>query len=395
MFCFGFIIHSRLEQYTFPPIKMDLYEEAKKSGDFKEIKTSDDVLELLHAVQQSNLEQVKKLVTANPHLLKGEDGGGKTALTFASHLGLLDIVHFLVDSGADLNHVDLDEFTPLIYCVKNSHQKVIEYLLDKGADINPMTSKMVHPSHQAADRGDIQMMKFLLSKGARLDHKWGMYGGPIHWAALGGHKKMIEFLMEQGESINDLDLNGGTMLHMLTMSNDVEFYKFLISMGANVDIQTTDKSTALHLACEGGNYEIVRVLLANNAKFLKNAEGVGPSALATGEVKKYFDLKCYEWKEKGNELFRKPNMDGALEKYMRALDYDEKNAGLLTNISLVHYHLKNWEESLRFAEMSIVENPRWSKGYYRRGMALKALGRDKEADLNLKRSDDLENAEKK
>jgi ankyrin repeat protein len=57
-----------------------------------------------------------------------------TALTYAARDGFTDIVHLLIDHGADVNWVDGEGVTPLILAAFKGHTELAELLLNHGAD---------------------------------------------------------------------------------------------------------------------------------------------------------------------------------------------------------------------------------------------------------------------
>src|SRR5262249_21324569 len=61
-----------------------------------------ELTKLISAVRKGDLQQVKKLVAANPKLVSAQDAGGATALHHAAAYGTLATMKLLVDSGADV-----------------------------------------------------------------------------------------------------------------------------------------------------------------------------------------------------------------------------------------------------------------------------------------------------
>jgi len=84
-------------------------------------------------------------------------------------------------------------------------------------------------------------------------------------------------------------------------------------------------------------------------------------------------------KDKGNEAFQKGDYARAIEHYTYATEMDPNNAVFYTNRSNCYFVMGDYEKSLRDASKSISKNPKWEKGFYRKGEALLALGRHKEA----------------
>ena len=80
-------------------------------------------------------------------------------------------------------------------------------------------------------------------------------------------------------------------------------------------------------------------------------------------------------KDEGNKLFKEGKYAEAGEKYTEALKHDPTNSVIYSNRSVTHIKLKNYEHALSDAQECIRLNPQWSKGYYRKTVALEGLAR--------------------
>ena len=58
-----------------------------------------------------------------------------TPLHFAAHAGLLDVVEFLMNNGADMEAKTMNLGTPLMRAIESSKPEVVQYFIDKGAKI--------------------------------------------------------------------------------------------------------------------------------------------------------------------------------------------------------------------------------------------------------------------
>jgi len=86
-----------------------------------------------------------------------------------------------------------------------------------------------------------------------------------------------------------------------------------------------------------------------------------------------------KYKEKGNDEYKKGNYERAIEYYTYATEMDPKNHVYFTNRAMCYGQMKKWDKSLRDSDKAIALNKSWEKAWYRRGMALMALGQPKEA----------------
>ena len=130
---------------------------------------------LLHAeVREGDTEAVKTLMELglDPNQWNSR---GYTPLHLAADFGHLDIVHHLLDGGADPSiAMNLPEkrkkfdcqYTPLHTAAIAGHLEIVTALLGSGADPNPIDSWGNTPLHRAAYHGYTQIVSELLEGGA-------------------------------------------------------------------------------------------------------------------------------------------------------------------------------------------------------------------------------------
>jgi ankyrin repeat protein len=91
-----------------------------------------DVTKLLLA-HGANVEVTSSLL---PAILKTKTVEGWTPLMVAAALNCLDVVHGLLDRGANVNATNKEGTTALIRAANKGNTDVVRLLLDRGADVN-------------------------------------------------------------------------------------------------------------------------------------------------------------------------------------------------------------------------------------------------------------------
>jgi hypothetical protein len=136
---------------------------------------NDPILLIYNAIEQGNLEEVKKIInTGFPEFEKEKN----KLLYRAAMGGKIPIVDFLIKKGADVNNGNYEGNTLLNHVL--SHEigenfPMAKFLIDNGADINKQNKNGDTPLHFAAHFDNFEEVKFLLSNGANenIKNKYG------------------------------------------------------------------------------------------------------------------------------------------------------------------------------------------------------------------------------
>ena len=105
---------------------------AKPGAEFVNTRLNSEIIE---AATKGNLQKVKQLIE-NLADVNALNKNGYTALMFASLNGHTDIVKLLIEKGANIDAgINLENETALMFSSKNGHIDVVKTLLEKGADV--------------------------------------------------------------------------------------------------------------------------------------------------------------------------------------------------------------------------------------------------------------------
>ncbi|KAI0558117.1 Chaperone J-domain containing protein [Gracilaria domingensis] len=76
-----------------------------------------------------------------------------------------------------------------------------------------------------------------------------------------------------------------------------------------------------------------------------------------------------EFKERGNEQYQACNYNSAVELYTAGIEQEPTNAALFSNRSAAYLKLHAYDKARLDADMCIQLDPKWSKGWWRKGTA--------------------------
>ncbi|KAJ7851183.1 hypothetical protein B0H13DRAFT_2674322 [Mycena leptocephala] len=212
------------------------------------------------ACQKGHTEIVRLLITNNADIEMPEGGPlaaacGGGHIDIASSRGCIEIVHLLLDKGADVNtthkyiHDDYDLYTALMAASFYGHIGI-------KSSIGDSVLLRLH-----------RHRPLLLESGARIEEK------ALEAACAGGDLNIVRLLFERQAEHNINSLhdalqaacdNGTWMLCISCSEGHIEIVRLLLENGAHVNQASIDWS-ALCAASWNGHIEVVRLLLENGA----------------------------------------------------------------------------------------------------------------------------------
>ena len=153
---------------------------------------------------------------------------------------LTEIKAMIARGDVDVNSMDKNGFTALMYAALYGHVEIIEYLLAI--------------KESKAFEADINLS--------------GKTNGftPLMLASMSGKLPAVKFLVEKGVNLNASDKNGFTALMFAAGNNCYEVVRCLVEKGASVNIATKGGWTALKWARTRGFQNIIVYLKSNKTK---------------------------------------------------------------------------------------------------------------------------------
>ncbi len=215
---------------------------------------------LFYALQSSNLELLHYML-ANGVDVNYATQEGATALSHEVLRGNLELVQKLIKSGAD-TAVVVQGSTLLMVATQNGHLDIVRELVTSGTDVNYVVNNRYGPALMCASgNGNLDIVRELIASGADVNYA-SYYGTTLIRASENGHLDIVRELVTSGADVN-AD-HGGTALMRTAENGHLDIVRELIASGADVNAECQD-GTALELASENGYLDIVRELIASGA----------------------------------------------------------------------------------------------------------------------------------
>jgi ankyrin repeat protein len=258
------------------------------------IKTDNQMNMLMYASMRG-MEKIVELLLKNGLNVNDVDGQGKTALMYAAkHDGIsndnLNIVNLLINSGADVNIKNKKGRTALIYGAwraNRNSEKIVEILLKHGAEVNIRDNQdYTALSYITCWEYKKNVIQILLNYGANINEQNVLFSA-IQNASSGGlekHFEFIKFLFENGANPNIQDENGYTpLMYVVGYRSYGPFYKYpenkkielaqeMIKYGSNIFIKNNYGDIAISIALQYNNDKIADFLKNEMNKILINNE---------------------------------------------------------------------------------------------------------------------------
>ncbi|XP_062329152.1 ankyrin repeat and protein kinase domain-containing protein 1 [Osmerus eperlanus] len=188
-------------------------------------------------------------------------------LHYAVASGDIESVRLVLAHGAQTNCPSKRGYTPLIVSILHRLHDISTLLVESKADVNLGDSEDWTPLHFAAQNGDDRDVRLLLDKGARPGSKEQTGWTPLHLAIQNGHESVVRLLLSRLDSASEGEgPQGRTPLHLASAYGHVSIAKLLLSQGADPNAVDQSQSTSLHLAAEAGHFRVARLLIKEGSE---------------------------------------------------------------------------------------------------------------------------------
>lgn len=172
----------------------------------------------------------------------------------AARCSNLDMVQFLLLSGARADDADENGQTPLHLLVSESHThrspEILNLLIQHGANINTCDKNKMTPLHLAVKCPEATplVVKALLAKGATIEARTVDGETPLLIAVRVLHQdpEIVEVLLRRGANVYACGVDGSSALYLAVAgpSPDEDMIRLLLESGATVDPDINGVSTA-------------------------------------------------------------------------------------------------------------------------------------------------------
>jgi ankyrin repeat protein len=181
------------------------------------------------------------------------DSQGYTALQRAAIAGNLQLVTLLVQYGANMTALSMNQFgdLPIHLAVAYGHENIVQWMLDNGVPVDIRNRLGATPLHSAVYNNRMEIARYLLDSGAAVNDRVINEDNrtALHEAAAVGSTDMVQLLLDRGADINAITSDENqTPLHWAEKVGQQRTAQLLLERGADITAQDKDGKTPLELA---------------------------------------------------------------------------------------------------------------------------------------------------
>lgn len=188
----------------------------------------------------------------------------------------LEILEYLAKlPKINLECVDNDRRTPLLWAASSGNRDAIRLLVNSGASLSCQDANKLGPLHCAASHGFTDCLECLLAclmnqtttderAQVQINQPDNMGCTPLFYAVLSGNIDCVELLLDKGAQRDWQDVKGRTAAHFAALRGQLNSLKLLDSRGANLWLANKQGDLPLHYAIKSGRQQVVSWLLEHS-----------------------------------------------------------------------------------------------------------------------------------
>lgn len=265
----------------------------------------------IKAARNNNFDAVEKIITFfrgyASFINAKEPKTESTALHWACRKGHFEVVHLLLENGANIDAKNNIGCTPIYLAIDGLQRRICHLLIEWGCDMHCKNHKKQTPLES------IKNYEFKSYLAALYEH----YLDIVPKIMNGDYEVLANALKDHATGINAFCslrsrcINGSTLLHTASYFGYLDIVKDLLHLGVEIDLRDYKGATPLHRA---NNLQTIQVLLDNNANInAEDEEGNTPLHVKCyGETERPSELECIEFLLAKEAVITKRNKRGLL-----------------------------------------------------------------------------------
>ena len=226
-------------------------------------------------IEDNSDETVKYLMSMEGNDVNKNTHDGRTYIFWAMYRNNLDLMNYLVKSGAKTDIIDSHGYSLMNFGAVTGqlNTKLYDFCLENGANIkkqknndgaNPLL--LVSPFME-----DENLITYFAEKGIDINETDNNGNGIFNYSAKRGNQKIMDLLIKKGINYKENPISNSNAMIFASygtrkFQNTLETYKYLDSIGVDPKVVTKDGETPLqNLAFKVKDLEIINFFIQNGA----------------------------------------------------------------------------------------------------------------------------------
>ena len=236
-------------------------------GKFKsDIQDHKNVTKMLHetVTSDSNVDILEMLIDAGVDI-NGVDNNERTALMFAARAGNARAVKTLIEHKANVTHTDNHGRNALFYAIENDTPELIDILIGNGIDVNQTNNQgntaLTYACKQEYTTSIDKIASKLIAHNANVNLQNINGWTALMHAIKNRYYKTADILLKSDADVNLKGRNGATAVILTMQNEEYDFVATLVANGANVNETDDQWLSLLMYAIGAGKIECVNALI--------------------------------------------------------------------------------------------------------------------------------------
>ncbi|RCK63059.1 Palmitoyltransferase AKR1 [Candida viswanathii] len=217
-----------------------------------------DLAKFMNSCQEGNITIVKELLSSNAVQVNDTFSDGITGLHWACINNRLYLVKYLIENGADPNHLGGElKASPLHWACRNGLVYIVDYLISNSkADANLRDAQSYNSLHLAVHSSNIMLVEYLLLsccdinsvKKVYIDEPDASNRTALHWAAYQNDIYTIIALLRFGADVTKVDDSLFIPLHWSFMKGYRSVLKTMVEAGSDIFAKNDQHKNSFDIA---------------------------------------------------------------------------------------------------------------------------------------------------
>lgn len=266
-------------------------------------------------IEKTDNETIKYLLTKKGNEVNKLTHDGRTYIFWAAYKDNLEIMKYLVNNGAKMDHIDSHGYSVINFAAATGqlNEKLYDFCIAKGGKVTDTNNNGANALLLVAPFiKDFSLIEYFTSKGIDIKSTDNNGNGMFNYAAKTGNIKLLNFLIEKGLPYKNLSKDGSNAMVFASrgtrsVTNGLEVYQFLEKLGVEPNIVTKSGATPLHSISYRGkdadifNYFISKGIDINQPDENGNTPFLNASLLNSLEIVKLLSNKITDFNQKDKD----------------------------------------------------------------------------------------------